>query len=122
MFPFRDEALWVSNSEDLSIYGTADPSKQTKTKIQCSIISVLLTPQLTSTGQDVSASRGRAGQMVVVAKIIVPLSLAVKRKDILVIEPADETGMHLEIQSVLTKNNVVGVPAFKELRLIHTDN
>lgn len=122
MFPFKDDALWVSNSEDLNVYGEADPSKQVKTKIRCSIISMLLTPQLTSTGQDVSASRGRAGQMVVVAKIIVPLSLAIKRKDILVVEPADITGMHLEVQSILTKNNVSGVPAFKELRLTYTDN
>lgn len=118
-FPFKDKALWeVTSAPD--IYGQQKPT--TSQEIDCSIISLLLTPQLTSTGADVSASRGRAGQTALVAKIIVPLSLPIKRKDILIVAPADETGVHLEVQSILTKTNVMGQPAFKELRLTQTDN
>lgn len=118
-FPFRDKALWVKTG-DTDIYGQKAPSENKL--IDCSIISLLLTPELTSTGQDVSASRGRAGQVALVSKIIVPLTCKVSRKDIIVVSPADiETGTHMEVQSVLVRNNVVGKPSFIELRLIQTD-
>lgn len=118
-FPFKDKAIWQKVSPT-DIYGQQKPSSSVQ--IDCSVISMLLTPQLTSTGQDVSASRGRAGQVAMVAKVIIPLSVPISRKDILILAPADDTGVHMEVQSILIKNNVMGQPAFKELRLIETDN
>lgn len=113
-FPFKDEAIWVKVGET-DIYGQQKPSSSQK--IECSVINMTLTPQLTSTGQDISASRGRAGQVALVAKIITPLSVPIKRKDILIV-----AGVHMEVQSILPKTNVMGKAAFNELRLTQTDD
>lgn len=117
-FPFKDRALWMK-SGSLDIYGQKQPSAPVA--IDCSVISLLRTPTLTSTGKDVSASRGRAGDDETVSKIIVPLTLGVAPDDIIVV-PADlSTGLHLRVVTTLPKTNVSGKAKFAELRLVQTD-
>ena len=116
-FPFKDKAF-LKNANSVDIYGQKIPGAGTV--ISCSIISLLETPSLTSTGQDVSASRGRAGDEETVSKIIVPLTTKVSKGDVVVVSPADETGIHLQVVTALVKTSVKGKPAFIELRLVQT--
>lgn len=115
MFPFKDKVL-LTTQGSLDLYGQA--TGVSEQVIDCSIISLLETPQLTSTGQDVSASRGRAGQDVLVSKIITPLKIKIVHGDTITVGNGTDNAIKMQVISVLQKTNVLGKPCFNEVRLV----
>lgn len=116
-FPFNDTAIIV-NRGGADLYG--QQKEESSLEVQCSIISTLTTPILTSTGQDVSATRGRAGDETSVTEMLVPLKTKVAKDDTVVFSPAIRgQGIVAAVAEVLIKKSVRGKPAFLILRLFH---
>lgn len=116
-FPFNDTAL-IINRGATDVHGQSVETKTTE--VMFTLLSTISTPILTSTGQDVSATRGRAGDETSVSEGLVPLGTVVAKGDTVVFSPAKRgEGITTVVQSVEIKKSVRSRPSFLILRLFH---